>query len=361
MAARSSTCSCVSIPRLQATWMSTASRIAATPTRTCSMSFASGPRTAATMQNSVAPVAAVSTAALTSDGTSSHAARTGEANRPDWLQKWQSSGQPPVLRLTMPSTSTSGPQWRIRTSWASCEQLGQPVVAEPQARQRLLLASGRRRARAPARAATASTSAGSARDGRAVHAARSRGGVCQAPRRDGRPAHPACASRKARASKRPPSGRPEPPRRPPAGSRSRSSAPAPSSQRPEQRAGRERLEVAHVAAARRGRARRARPPTTTPARSSPRCASASSVRAVALRLPSPAVVTTRTGARTARATSASVSPSSSKRTSSPPAPSTSDEVVRGVQAQQQVHARRRGPAASGPLRRAAAAGDSGSG
>ena len=44
-------------------------------------------------------------------------ARTGESNRPDWEQKWQSSGQPPVLRLMMPSTSTSGPHQCIRTSW----------------------------------------------------------------------------------------------------------------------------------------------------------------------------------------------------------------------------------------------------
>ena len=71
------------------------------------------------MQNSVAPVAAVWRAASTSDGMSSRAARTGVSKRPDCEQKWQSSGQPPVLRLTIPSTSTSGPHQRIRTSWAS--------------------------------------------------------------------------------------------------------------------------------------------------------------------------------------------------------------------------------------------------
>ena len=76
------------------------------------------------MQNSVAPVSAVSFAACTSCGMSSHTERTGEVNWPDWLQKWQSSGQPPVLRLMMPSTSTSGPQWRIRTSWASPSRAG---------------------------------------------------------------------------------------------------------------------------------------------------------------------------------------------------------------------------------------------
>ena len=96
--------------------MSTAARIAATPSRIWVISRASGPRTAATMQNSVAPVAAVSFAACTSEGMSSQAARTGEANKPDCEQKWQSSGQPPVFTETMPSTSTSGPHQRSRTS-----------------------------------------------------------------------------------------------------------------------------------------------------------------------------------------------------------------------------------------------------
>ena len=76
------------------------------------------------MQNSVAPVAAVSLAALTSCGMSSQTERTGEVNWPDWLQKWQSSGQPPVLREMIPSTSTSGPQCFIRTAWASSSSSG---------------------------------------------------------------------------------------------------------------------------------------------------------------------------------------------------------------------------------------------
>ncbi|SKZ79280.1 Uncharacterised protein [Mycobacteroides abscessus subsp. abscessus] len=72
------------------------------------------------MQNSVAPVFAVCLAASTSDGMSIHALRTGDAKSPDCEQKWQSSGQPPVLSEMMPSTSTSGPHHRIRTSWATC-------------------------------------------------------------------------------------------------------------------------------------------------------------------------------------------------------------------------------------------------
>ena len=55
----SSTCSWVSMPSDAATLMSTAAWIAATPSRICAISRSSGPRTAATMQNSVAPVAAV--------------------------------------------------------------------------------------------------------------------------------------------------------------------------------------------------------------------------------------------------------------------------------------------------------------
>ena len=124
MAARSSTWSWVSMPSEAATSMSTASLIARTPSRICSISRSSGPRTAATMQNSLAPVAAVCSAALTSSGMFSHTERTGEVNWPLWLQKWQSSGQPPVLSETMPSTSTSGPHQRIRTSCASASRSG---------------------------------------------------------------------------------------------------------------------------------------------------------------------------------------------------------------------------------------------
>ena len=111
--------------------MSTSRRTAAMPSRTWAMSLSSGPRTAATMQNSVAPVAAVCLAASTRARMSSHTARTGEVNTPDWEQKWQSSGQPPVLMETMPSTSTSGPHHRIRTSCASCSACGRSSSGSP--------------------------------------------------------------------------------------------------------------------------------------------------------------------------------------------------------------------------------------
>ena len=75
------------MPSEQATLMSTALRIAAMPSRTSAMRRASGPRTAATMQNSLAPAAAVAFAAATSSVMSSHTGRTGEVNLPDWEQK----------------------------------------------------------------------------------------------------------------------------------------------------------------------------------------------------------------------------------------------------------------------------------
>ena len=46
-------------------------------------------------------------AARTSSASSSGVALTGDSKRADWLQKWQSSGQPPVLADRIPSTSTS--------------------------------------------------------------------------------------------------------------------------------------------------------------------------------------------------------------------------------------------------------------
>ncbi len=80
----------------------------------------SGPRTASTMQNSDAPSGLVSPAARSTSSVSRNGvAFTGVSKRDDWEQKWQSSGQPPVLADRMPSTSTSGPHQASRTWWAS--------------------------------------------------------------------------------------------------------------------------------------------------------------------------------------------------------------------------------------------------
>ena len=49
---------------------------------------------------------------------------TGVSNWDDCEQKWQSSGQPPVLADRMPSTSTVGPHQARRTSWASAASAG---------------------------------------------------------------------------------------------------------------------------------------------------------------------------------------------------------------------------------------------
>ena len=87
--------------------MSTASLIAAMPAATWAISRSFGPRTAATMQNSVAPVFAVCLAASTSDGTSSQAERTGESNSPDWEQKWLPRGEVTYPSLYDPQGRTA--------------------------------------------------------------------------------------------------------------------------------------------------------------------------------------------------------------------------------------------------------------
>jgi hypothetical protein len=68
------------MPREQAMLMSTSALIASMPAFTWLISRGSGPRTAATMQNSVAPVFAVSLAASTNSGMFSQTDRTGEVN-----------------------------------------------------------------------------------------------------------------------------------------------------------------------------------------------------------------------------------------------------------------------------------------
>ncbi len=50
--------------------------------------------------------------------------------RDDCEQKWQSSGQPPVLADRMPSTSTSGPHQASRTSWASAASVRHGAVGQ---------------------------------------------------------------------------------------------------------------------------------------------------------------------------------------------------------------------------------------
>ena len=81
------------------------------------------------MQNSArAGLAGLLRRRLTSSGMFSHTERTGEVNWPDWLQKWQSSGQPPVFSDTMPSTSTSGPHHFMPYVVRQRQQVGQQLV-----------------------------------------------------------------------------------------------------------------------------------------------------------------------------------------------------------------------------------------
>ena len=242
------------------------------------------------MQNSVAPVLAVCLAASTSIGMSSHAARTGESNRPDWLQKWQSSGQPPVFSETIPSTSTSGPHQRIRTSWASCSS-GSSASSGSRSTSRTCVL---RQPFAPLE----NLVAGDVEDLETASSSRL-GSLPRATERTG-PVRDARYWRTRR-------GRARPPRR----RRRRAAA------RPSPRGGR------RGCSGRRDRARRATPRRRRPRRSARDGAARPTVSSVWLSVPSPAVATTSTGAASFAATSASVPPSSSKRTSRPPAPSTS--------------------------------------
>ena len=112
-----------------------------TSSRIRCMVRSSGPRTASTMQNSEAPAALVSSAARsTSSASRNGVALTGVSNRDDCEQKWQSSGQPPVLADRMPSTSTSGPHQASRPGGQSgqrgdvgireCGQVGQLLAGQ---------------------------------------------------------------------------------------------------------------------------------------------------------------------------------------------------------------------------------------
>ncbi len=113
------------MPALTATLSPVRSRTSGTSSSSRCIVRSSGPRRARTMQNSEAPSAAVSAAAASTSSVSRNGvAATLVSNCDDWLQKWQSSGQPPVLAERMPSTSTSGPHHDRRTSWARLARAG---------------------------------------------------------------------------------------------------------------------------------------------------------------------------------------------------------------------------------------------
>ncbi len=107
------------MPADTATLMPTSSRTIGTSSSNRRIVASFGPRTASTMQNRLAPRSAVSRAARSTSSVSRNGvASTWVSKADDWLQKWQSSGHPPVLAETMPSTSTTGPHHASRTSWA---------------------------------------------------------------------------------------------------------------------------------------------------------------------------------------------------------------------------------------------------
>lgn len=119
LAASWSTCSAVSIPREQAMLISTSLRIASMPAATWAINRSSGPAHRGHDAELGGAGLGGLFGRLDQAGYVQPGAAHREANSPDCEQKWQSSGQPPVFRLMMPSTSTSGPHQRIRTSWAS--------------------------------------------------------------------------------------------------------------------------------------------------------------------------------------------------------------------------------------------------
>ena len=119
--------------------MSTSSRIASMPAATWASSRSSGPRTAATMQNSVAPVLAVCLAASTRLGMSSQALRTGEANRPGLR------AEVTVLGAAAGLEADDALDLDLRSAPAHPDLVGQrqqlvePIVGQPQHGEHLVL------------------------------------------------------------------------------------------------------------------------------------------------------------------------------------------------------------------------------
>ena len=110
----------VSSPSEHATSSPVSSCTASTASITLRSSRSSGPRTATTMQNCVAPASRVARAAARISSRSRNAyTSTPVWKRTDCEQNAQSSGHAPDLALIRLSSSTSGPHHARRTWWAS--------------------------------------------------------------------------------------------------------------------------------------------------------------------------------------------------------------------------------------------------
>ena len=262
-----------------------------------------GPRTAATMQNSVAPVSAVCLAASTSDGMSSQADADGGGEQAGLRAEVAVLGAAAGLErddaLDLDLRAAPAHPHLVRER----EQLGEAVVGQLQAPRGPAPRRGPCPPPAPARGRWSRMSLSSGRlavcgRSRSAHGVRS----VDHPRRGPGPG-------RARDRGRTPSGR---------------SAPAPRA------APRPAAEPASVSQVARRCCASARSGCGGPGADHdpgqvepPACQGLQRQRGVVERARGPAAATTSTGAPRSAARSASVPPSSSNRTSSPPAPSTS--------------------------------------
>ena len=149
--ASSSPCARVRMPSEQAMLISTSAWMAATASRTCAIRRSSGPRTAATRQNSVAPVAAVCRAASTSAGMSSRTARTGRLEAARLRAEVAVLGAAAGLDRDDPLDLDGRAAPSHPHLMSQLQRLRHPLVGQAPARPASAAHRARPRARAPAR------------------------------------------------------------------------------------------------------------------------------------------------------------------------------------------------------------------
>ena len=284
--------------------MSTASWMASMPAATCAISRSSGPRTAATMQNSVAPVSAVCLAASTSDRD----VEPGRAHRR--VEQARLGAEVAVLGAAAGLERDDaldldlGPHHLIRTSCASSSSSSSASSGSRSTSSTCVLGQ--------AVALLEHLGAGDVEDLDTASSSRLGSRATCQPSVERRPVRDARDWRTRPGS---------------------SASPRPSAIAPEQRHARHRGQVDEVAAV--GEVGLGGPaPTTTPGAASARDGAArATVSAVWLSVPSPAAATTSTGAASSAARSASVQPSVVERDEQPARALDEHEVVLGGELQ----------------------------